>query len=138
MICGPRQRRRRGSRLGEQVGRADVAEHLRRRDRGLHVAFGHAADQRVLDQIGTLGRRDLVRVKGQEYFTTQESWRDKLPGSVPANDKAPGARPLAFRLHDPFTLVAITLFFAGITAFACWLPARRATKVDPLVALRAD
>lgn len=40
--------------------------------------------------------------------------------------------------HDPLTLTAITLFFAGITAFACWLPALRATKVDPIIALRAE
>lgn len=40
--------------------------------------------------------------------------------------------------HNPTTLAAITLFFSGITGFACWLPARRATKVDPLVALRAE
>jgi putative ABC transport system permease protein len=40
--------------------------------------------------------------------------------------------------YDPLTLVAVTLFFAAIAALACWLPARRAAKVDPLVALRAE
>jgi len=39
---------------------------------------------------------------------------------------------------DPLTFAAIALALAGVTALACWIPARRATKVDPMIAMRCE
>lgn len=39
---------------------------------------------------------------------------------------------------DPLTFLAVAVVFLGVTLAACWIPARRATRVDPIVALKAD
>ncbi|PYT77706.1 MAG: hypothetical protein DMG40_22810 [Acidobacteria bacterium] len=47
---------------------------------------------------------------------------------------------LLFRVHpfDPLSLGAVALVLASIAALACFLPARRATRVDPMAALRIE
>ncbi|HEX3131137.1 MAG TPA: FtsX-like permease family protein, partial [Thermoanaerobaculia bacterium] len=40
--------------------------------------------------------------------------------------------------HDPPTFVSVCLLLATVALLACWVPAQRASRTDPLVAIRYD
>jgi putative ABC transport system permease protein len=44
----------------------------------------------------------------------------------------------AVQPNDPMTLIVVGALFGGVALLACWVPVRRAAKVDPLEALRYE
>ena len=97
----------------------------RTREIGIRMALG-APRGRVLGMV--LGRGMLLAGigialgLGAAWFATQ-LLASMLYG-VPA--------------HDPWTFSAVAAMLVGVAAMACFLPARRASLVDPMVALRYE
>jgi putative ABC transport system permease protein len=49
-------------------------------------------------------------------------------------------RPFVYEVpaNDPFTLALVAALFLGVAVLASYVPARRAARVDPMIALRAE
>jgi len=87
--------------------------------------------------IGAGARQILKLVLGQGAWLTGIGLLIGLVGALLAAHAASallfGVQPFALSVYAP------VLLFLGATAmFACWLPARRASRIDPLVALRYE
>jgi ABC-type antimicrobial peptide transport system permease subunit len=61
-------------------------------------------------------------------------------GLVVAAAASKGLTVILYKVNglDPLTFLGVGLLFALVTAAACYIPARRGAKVDPMEALRCD
>jgi predicted permease len=81
-------------------------------------------------------RREIFKLVARQGMTVV------LPGILSGLLLAVGLTRLASGLlydvkpRDPMTFLLVTLFLSLVALAACWVPAWRATRVDPLVALR--
>jgi putative ABC transport system permease protein len=100
-----------------------VAE--RTREIGVRVALGAQTAQVVWLVLGRGLRLALVGA---------------LVGLGGALAVVPVLRSVASELpaHDPMLVVLLALALVAVALLACWLPARRAARLDPLVALRSE
>ncbi|WP_224367792.1 ABC transporter permease [Hyalangium versicolor] len=109
---------------------------------GLYGVIAYMARQRT-QEIGirmALGARptDVLRlVVGQGMRLSLSGVGLGLLGAW-ATTRAMGSLLFEVSATDPVTFGALALLVMGVTLLATWLPAHRATRVDPLVALRSE
>jgi putative ABC transport system permease protein len=83
-------------------------------------------------------RRDILRMIGRQGFVIVASglvlgFIAALAAGRLVTDFLVGIGP-----GDPLTYVGVSLLLAAIACLATYIPTRRATKVDPMVALRYE
>ncbi len=104
------------------------------------MAYGVAQRTREIGVRMALGARSsdvLAMVLGQGLRTTMIG---AAAGAVGAFAITRSIQSLLFGVEatDPLTFVAVIGLLVAAATLACYVPARRATKVDPMRALRAD
>lgn len=79
--------------------------------------------------------RSLILSHGMQLF-----FFGALIGFVSAIAVSRALQSVLFEVHggDPIMYVSIVLLLGAATFLACWIPARRASRVDPIVALRME
>ncbi|HKQ61382.1 MAG TPA: FtsX-like permease family protein, partial [Candidatus Polarisedimenticolaceae bacterium] len=104
------------------------------------VAHGVASRTQELGVRMALGagRGELLRlVLRQGVRPIALGWLVGLGGALAASRLLAGAM-FWVRPSDPLALAGVPLLLGAVALLACWLPARRATRVDPLIALRCE
>jgi putative ABC transport system permease protein len=109
---------------------------------GLYGVMAYAVTQRTPElgvriALGAQPREVLRLVLRQGLYLVGIGLAVGLLGSLVLRSLIKG---LLFNVQasDPATLVSVAVVLVVVALLACWIPARRATKVDPLVALRYE
>ena len=109
---------------------------------GVYSVASYAAAQRT-HEIGI--RMAIGATPGEilKMVLRQNAWTVGIGALVGFAIAFAGTRLLADLFYgvkpsDPVTYLAVGGLLLGVALFACWLPARRATQVSPLLALRID
>jgi putative ABC transport system permease protein len=109
---------------------------------GLYGVISHSVTQRR-HEIGVrvalgAGHRDVLRlIVRQGMALTIVGLLFGLAAALAAT-RVLGTLLFEVGAGDPVTLAGVSAFLGAVALIACYLPARRATRVDPMVALRVE
>jgi putative ABC transport system permease protein len=100
----------------------------------------------VVQRTGEFGIRMALGAQQRDVLRLVLTQGGKLVGlgliiglaATLAASRAMGSMLFNTSAHDPLTLAAITLLLGAVALVACLLPANRATKVNPIEALRTE
>jgi len=109
---------------------------------GLYAVVAYAVSQRTHEigirlALGAQPRNILRLIAGQGLKLTLIGLALGLAGALALTRVM---SPILYRISavDPPTFILISLLLLCVAFLACWLPARRATRVDPMIALRCE
>jgi putative ABC transport system permease protein len=111
--------------VGGVYGVVSFGVAQRTREIGVRMALG----ARAADVLGLILRQGL----GTAFIGVAIGLAGSLATAHTIQSLLFGVAPT-----DPVTFLAVAAALIGVAGLACWIPARRATKVDPNVALRHD
>jgi predicted permease len=109
---------------------------------GLYAVLAHAVAQRTREigvrlSLGATPRSVVLLVMWQSLrvvlVATACGWAVALAADWFMHDLF-----VAVPVGDPVIFAGVPALLLAVAAVACWLPARRATKIDPIAALRAE
>jgi len=109
---------------------------------GIYGVMASAVEQR-LHEIGirlALGATPRSVIRMMLRFGLSIAAVGVIIGLVVAAAASKGLTVILYKVNglDPLTFLGVGLLFALVTAAACYIPARRGAKVDPMEALRCD
>ena len=109
---------------------------------GIYGVTAHAVGQRTHEvgirmALGAAGRDVLGLILAQHLKPALIGVAVGVAGAIILSRSL---RTLVYGIKatDPMTFIAMGIALIAVTIVACWIPALRATRVDPLVALRAE
>jgi ABC-type antimicrobial peptide transport system permease subunit len=94
----------------------------------INAVFLHALAVEKPSELAQMYTRDTLTALGAVLGVMVA-----LPVTRLASTLLYGVSPI-----DPLTYISITLLLLTVALLACYIPARRATRVDPLIALRYE
>ena len=105
---------------------------------GIYAVVAHAAAQRTAEigvrlALGAAAGRVVVQMVGQTLrviaYGAAAGWLVVFVVGIHAAPRGALDAPL---------LLGVPALLLAVAGFACWLPARRAARIDPMVALRHE
>lgn len=109
---------------------------------GIYAVIAHATSSRT-QEIGVRIALGATRRNILMLVMKRGLWQIGCGLVVGLGAALPVARvmsfiPIAGMRSEPALLLAVAAIMAGVGVFACWLPARRATSLDPVKAIRYE
>jgi putative ABC transport system permease protein len=107
---------------------------------GIYGVVAHAVSVRTREigvrmALGARGRQVLGMIVRQAMLPVVVGAVVGLLGAIAVGRLMTG---LLYEIEgtDPLTIAVVAVLLGGVALLACWLPARRATRLDPLNAMR--